>query len=482
MKKLIHDINHGVNLKKNLPLYGAEFTDVYLHYAALELTFSAFSLFDFMSGEITNDEWVSADEKKRYGDVSELLRRMLEEEKKPFSEAAYDTVAQRAQEIREEITSVMEVYTSYADHLVCYDKILDWTKFCYKSEEQLQQEINEVNEEEFLDDLMRFIFGTKDAGIRKERLRSVLREIPVQMTKGKLFEKIHQAFTLYQDGDRESLDRYVYILRSVAMLERPDESFVSDDWFRNFEEQLKSTDYAQIDETSFAHLSGQMEEATKRLRQVTDFYYLLEEMVNKIYALCLIRRHKETTTDLYTDCMDILQEVLENRFSEERLEQLEGKIEDYVERAGYLEAVLPEVRRGERELLEEIGLTADYDDYAAVVKLMSDSLFIPIEDQDNEQIVDKAVIDEVCDQLTAELSDLFRTLPRELRQAVMTMILGELPVMFKDIDECVEYFCTNLFGCQNLAKKQAALEELSQMMMEDELWNLEWSGEDDFLV
>lgn len=481
-KKRMRDISRGINLRKNLPLYGKEFVDVYLHYAALELTFSAFGFFDAMSGETADETSVSPDKTKWCGEVSQLLRRMLEEEGKPSGEAAYDAVAGQAGKLREELTAVMEAYTSYADQFLCYQYRMNQMKFRYQPEEQLQKELNEINEDDFLMRLMSYVFGVKDAGVRKERLRRVTREIPLHMTKGKLFERIHQTLALYRDGDRMALDQYVYILRSVAMLEKPDDRFISDERFRCFLGGLADADFSQMDEASYEQLRGQMDEMEQTLCYMTDFFCDLQVIVNRIYALCLLRQHNETAADIYGDCMEVLRKVLSGQFPGECLEPMEGIIESCVERAACLEAVLPEIRNHERALLDELGLTADFDGYAVIVKLLSDSMFIPLQETNDGDVVDKAVIEEVYNGYTKDLTELFGTLSREMKRVVMAIVLGELPLAFQNTEECMEYFRTNLFGCQNLSEKKAALSELAQMMEEDELWDMEWGGEDDFLV
>lgn len=44
------------------------------------------------------------------------------------------------------------------------------------------------------------------------------------------------------------------------------------------------------------------------------------------------------------------------------------------------------------------------------------------------------------------------------------------------------YATTNLFGCQNIAERKAAVSSLAHLMAEEELFDMDWSDPDDLLV
>lgn len=73
MRKLVKDIDRGIQLKKNLPVYGRALSDTYLDYAAIELTFSTYILFE----SVQEDEGISKEEKVLYEEVIEQLRHVL---------------------------------------------------------------------------------------------------------------------------------------------------------------------------------------------------------------------------------------------------------------------------------------------------------------------------------------------------------------------------------------------------------------------
>lgn len=482
VKKLLRDLSRGVNLDKNLPRYAEAFVDICYHEAVLKLTFSAYLLYEQREDGAGEGVWDSPDERKWYGETEFLLRQLLEQADKPFCAERYEDLAEQAKKLRGQITAVMEVYTSYADCLVCFDHVLDRIRFRYEEAEKQQRQMNDINEDHFIDHVMRFLFEPDDSTVRAERIQEVIREIPVYMTKNKLFSHITQTLSAYVGGDKASLERYLYILRSVSMLNQPDESVISENHVRTWIQQLFHTDFSALDETGFLEMQARMNEEAEWLNQATDLYTQLQEIVNEICALCLIRRHAENTTDLYVDCMDVLRDVTESRFQDGKLENLEGKIEHYVEASYYLDSFLPEIKNLGPDAAGKLGPGMEMDEFIMISDLLSDSLFIDLKRADGAEIVDEKMVNEAVGELTGQLSQLFGTIPREVKRTVMSMILAQLPPIFQNAEEFRTYAATNLFGCQNMAERKAAVSSLAHLMAEEELFDVEWSDPDDLLV
>ena len=100
MKQLIHELMKGKNVKSNLEKYRAISVSSYMEYAALELTFSAYT----MVQEIMEERPEPAERERRMAQsILELLgdlgRRDMDVE----------TVIPQIRELRQEITERMDV-------------------------------------------------------------------------------------------------------------------------------------------------------------------------------------------------------------------------------------------------------------------------------------------------------------------------------------------------------------------------------------
>lgn len=462
IRKLIKEIDGGINLKKNLPLYGKELADSYLNYAAVELTFSAYLLVEM----ILESDKVSEPERGIYAKELELLGKLLSDE-----EANLRQVISEAKEIREQITKIMEVYTSYTDRLICYDYALKRMRLKFSSDKKLLKEVNAMNEEEFLMRLMRFVVGNEDKSVVRERLQMLMGQLPVYITKNKLLERVSETLTLYQGSDVSALEGFVYMIRSAAMLHSPDESMVSEKEITDFLGQLEQTDFSELDAKAYEELSATMEQISAKIMNSTDIYYSLQKVTNGMIALCLARLHNQEKAETFEVCKEILAEIQKEKLDDESLVKLEGKIETYVEKTSYLEAVLFQTKSSCGNVLEELGLATQFEDSAVIANLLSDSLFIDIDKVNEEAIVDADMVKNVTEELTEELSVMLSSLQRPVKKAAMAAVLEKIPVSFSNTQEIEAYIRTNLFGCQNISEKGVVMLELEEMMSEADSWS-----------
>lgn len=458
IRKLVKDLDRGIQMRKNLPVYAEILSDTYVNYAAIELVFSAYLLAELIAdGECQPD-------KERYEKTMELLPDVLERGKEGLQEML---PAMKA--LRNQITAIMEVYTSYTDRLLCYEYVLERMKLRFSAGQKEAERVRQMDDEEFLQRLMVFLLAEKDQSIVRERLQLLMGQIPVHMTKGKLLEKVSGVLTLYQGSDAASLDEFVYMIRSAAMINHPDSSAGFDKEIEDFLERMERTEFLELDESSYQELTGQIERISEKIFEVTDFYYSLQKVVNDMYALCLARIHKEEKTEVFCLCEKALNAVVQGTQEEQNLVKLEGKIEHFVEKSSYLEAVLSEVKSSHQDILEEMGLQPEFEDYARIASLLSDSLFVDI-DAERSGVVDAEKIKKVSAELTNEFTELFQTLKKPVKRAVTALVLEKLPVDFTNAAQIEAYIRTNLLGCQDFSEKGVVMLELEKAMRDAAEW------------
>lgn len=467
-RELVKDISRGANLDKNLPAYGGCLAENIRNYAVLELTFSAC----IMSESFQEYDQISPQEKQFYEDVMELVEQAA-------GDAPDDAaLAARADELRKRITAVMEAFTSYTDHLICYEYVMERLAFRFEQQDKLAEELSGLDEEQLLNRIMMFLGVNQDKNVMWGRLQDLVSMVPVRMTKNALFDRISRAVSLYKGADRQSLDSFIYKIRSLAMLHPVEECEVPAEEIINYIDRMEHTDFSALDETAFDQLNNTIDACNRTISEVTNYFYSLQKIVNFVYALCIVRGHGSAVSVEYKDCMGILKHLKTDGYEDGRLVSLEGKIEQYVENCNLLWAVFDEIMEAHEGMLSEMGLLADMKEYQIIRKLISDSLFIDIAESRDDVIVDEALVKQVSAEITAELSDLFDRLPKVVKRAVMAQLLGGLPVEFSNGDEICEYVRTNLFGCQDRCEKAASVLGIRKMIEEEE----EWRGLNDFLV
>lgn len=462
MKKLIHDIHNGKNVKENLKVYRNQAVQTYCEYSTLELTFSAYTLLE----EIMEEKIELAE--KEHESIEAVLQSLGEIGQDTCN---YAEVAEAMKHIREKITAKMDLFTAYTDRLICYEYVLNRMELKFLSKKKLEEKCASLNEEEYLQRLSNYLFGSKDQSVIRDKLRMVISQVPVHMTKSKLFEKIGEALTLYKGGDRSSLDDFIYMIRTSAMVYEPQQYVGEYTSLETALSRLQTADYTNMTEDEYEELTQVLESAAGSVHEFTDFYYSLQKVVNGIYAICLILPYVEKESSLVGKGRVIWSRLALREYQSEMLFPLEGRIEQCVERSSYLESVLYEIKSAYKEELAELSLTSFFEDVSIVANLLSDSLFIDLDKVTEEEVADADYVQGCMEQLLDELSQKMDQLSRPVKRAVMGQILSQLPMTFQNTQEAMEYIRVNLLGCQDKAEKVIVMEMLLDLMQEEQEWS-----------
>lgn len=463
MRKLIRDIHEGKNLEKNLPAYRDQVVRVYSDYAALELTFSAYILVeeqqeeqrDLAAGEASALERV----KQALGDLG-------------GARASYGEIQESMERLREDIAAKMDFFTAYTDRLICYEYVLNRLELKYIPAKELDRELAGFNEDEYFRELMLYLFGTDDQSVVRDRVHTVIGQIPVHMTKNKLFEKIGEALTLQKGGSRQELETFLYMLRTSAMLYEPS---YEKGQYPSFEEpvsRLEQADYTSLTKEQYEELTELLAQGSQAIHELTDFYYSLQKVANCICALCrMLPFAEEEESRLLKAQRAIWCCLAKGEYREEMLTPLEGRIESCVEQSSYLESVLFEIRASYGKEVEEQGLTPFIQAAAVAANLLSDSLFIDLNPAEEGEPVTEEYLRGKQEEFFEELSDMFSRVSRPVKRAIMGKLLEKLPMFPASTEEMQEYIRVNLFGCQDRAEKCIVLMILWDLMQEEKEWN-----------
>jgi hypothetical protein len=291
-------------------------------------------------------------------------------------------------------------------------------------------------------------------------------QVPVHMTKGKLFERIGETFTLYKEQDKSALDHLIYMIRTAAMLYQP----VDCDGYPSLEKclhHLQNADYEHMEKDTYDELVSVLEAGAREIHELTDFYYGMQKVVNGVYAVCLTVPYCKTESKLMAAGRSIWRCLAKREYRAEMMMPLEGRIEKCVEDSSYLESVFYEIRNSYQEELKELDLTQFFEDFTLVTNLLSDSLFIDLAHVGEEEKADADYVKRCTDDLLEELEEHYKKLSRPVRRAVTGLILDKLPLPFQSAKEVQEYLVTNLMGCSDKAEKCVVLTLLQDLMQEE---------------
>ena len=132
-----------------------------------------------------------------------------------YLDGEYIRVLEKIDGFREQVRQEMETLVAYSDAIQIYEYAL--SRMERRFVEDLPQV--EVGEEELTGNLMRYLAADGDVTLQNQRIREILRQLPVRFTRQKYFSMVHDALTTYIGADRLGLEEEMYLLRSSSLIE-----------------------------------------------------------------------------------------------------------------------------------------------------------------------------------------------------------------------------------------------------------------------
>ncbi|MDO4268028.1 MAG: hypothetical protein Q4C73_06100 [Eubacteriales bacterium] len=367
-------------------------------------------------------------------------------------------VLSQVEQLRGRMMAAMEAVVGYTDSFMVYEYALN------RAERRFTDNLPPVSmtDEELTESLMDFIVesSSMDSG---RRVQDVIGQLPVRFTRQKFYSIVKEAMGVFEGGGRDSLDHAVYLLLTSAMAHsaQKESSLYPELWSRLSE--LKSLSFKDMTKEGFLAAQELTELAGGQLSLLSDFYQMLQEMINDLYVLCLTGKDAVRNVSEEADAEGLLsavrtfmesgeQEMPETM--EERLYALEGLQERAMEKYARLNPA-PEYAEGEdREAY--LGRCVD--------RLLSGSLFVSLEDRKEELPVTKQDVEQAAGELIAAMDPVLKESQKPVARAVMASVLSRLPVYFHSLDEVRGYIAQSLAACTDAAEKEASKDVLKKIM------------------
>ena len=475
VKKILGELKNGVE--------GAEveyintLAENYRDYASVVLTLNYYILYE------TGYEEKNYNTPELLGyiqDVNGIIRRYIVN-----NEVVDSKVINDIDEIRNNIIYKLDLLLNYTAKLYIYEYILN--RLEYNFEEPIENAKLVVNDDNFAKQVVDYIFSNNDSVVINGKIREVIGQLPVRMTKDKFFELVTEALSIYKGGKLDALNTFLDKLRSSATLTHEEE----DEEYSLLIETLEfynSIDFKNIDNETFEKAQEKYRDVNHFVRVYTDFLSDLQRCVNMTYAILLTKQIQ--TNDESCELEEIRRQILGHIcdcFSSEYTDNIDDEITSklvYIE--GIQEkshTICMQLEQAIEEDILESYIKEDNsieDNIVSFKKcglLLSTSIFIDITQDTVGQAdidVDEDLLSNKTEELIKDMKELFATKSRMYTRAVMANVLSELPVFFVNMNEVVEYVHTQISLCKNQNEKMACYAILSDIMADDDVkWNFD---------
>ena len=468
LKDISRDVLGGKQLQETLPQFLNHLANQYQTYAGVKLAMQYYSLYEAYTD--SEDSW-SRDAVEAMNRINEIIREGI---LKGCCGKEREKAIIAVDGIRRDISRRMNILTAYADIFLIYEYILNRIEYRFVGEPE------EIDDEELSRAILRYIFDTQDNFVINEKIREMIGQLPIRITKQKYYDLLQESINAYLGAEVSSLNSYLYMLRTSAMLchEEGMDTYYPKLWKQR--KKLASTDYRNLTKQGYEKAFGVLQGATLVLETESTAYLSMMEIINEIYAMLLcnayagmVQNDNETAE---STAMQIIRETSSLFSSEDSSEQslgfldwfekLEGVQEEISDQLILQEDALYETEHVHGKLAESMMLQKQLQSLIRAQKLLSNSLFADLEEQPDEIIADEDKIAEESRALLEELRILFANSDMAVCRAVIANTINKIPVFFKNHKEVMDYVRYSIERCTNRYEKAACFDIINEIISE----------------
>ncbi len=456
---MIKQLSNHQNVEENLPKYADYMQGLYRDYATVQCAMNLYTYWEQVMDK--NEESEIA---LRISDTLQTLAGRhildhLQDKREEEIKAIHD--------IREEIRNRITILTSYTDAFQIHEYIITRLEGD-PTDERLGQDLTA-----YADSLFAFAFSSDDKMVINDRLKNLLSELPVRITKNKFFDILNETFRIYIGSECRSVDEFSEMLLDAASLRFNKELAGLYPDFGKRLEAMNSVNYHEIDEGTLADLRNELDDLAEHITKETDDLLLLAEIVNSVYAYLLTDEAEAEVSKEVGYAVKVVECVLDAMANHTPIADM---AEDcFIALEGTPEKITTDVLQGEGVLttyvemdkagtLESLGLQDRFSTLEQVMLLSSNSLFAALDTEKEEpKLADEAYVKEVSEKVIHEFKNSFMTHDKLANRARMAAVFYRIPVFFNTKDEAQEYIRYAILHCNNDKELSAAMSLLDDI-------------------
>ena len=463
--KILKEIMRKKELEKNLPAYANAYINAVYEYSLIRMVLNYYTVKEVQdeTGSVIKDDYLS----KAMETIHTVLFKTLLAGDLPED---YNEIVEEIHALRESMMKQMTILTAYTDTLQIHEYVLNRIEYGVTGE-HIDVEASELAAKVF-----RYLFKDNDKVVINSKIQMVTGQLPIRMTKNRFFDYLTDTLNIYKGSEKSSVDDFVAMLKSTAILELPEGYYEAYPEIVSFIKVLENASYKELDSAAYNALMEQFAMTTDHLTELVSNYLLVMEIVNNVYAALLALPYEKSEEKGTTACIAMLKGLHDAFITEsdipevvdEGFMQIEGIQEMLGEDIMQYESILPDVMSLHEDLIGGMMLEKVYNSLSVISKLLSNSLFINLEEKETEtELADSDYINQKRDELVAMLTEFFGKHTKEVNRAVMASLFSSMPVLFNSQQEIKDYIEYSLNHCSNESELMACASILEGLMEEE---------------
>lgn len=460
MKKIVGDLLKNRNVTSGLTEYCGKFMEINNKYAYIRL---AMNYYTYYVMQQESDGIMDADYNGYFNQINDIIAKNVNGETEETQAHIHSLVG-----MRDEIIKKVKDVTCFVDKYNIYEHAMNRVEYRFKEGELPSG----YSDENFTRKLMQFIFEDEDNMMVNSKIKDVIGQLPIRMIKNKFYDMISNGLTIYNGSTKDSVQDFLYMIKSSSMLEETDTMNESYPYLFEAFEELKKIKFKDISKEQYEEVNDMLSEIAAYIDEQMDSAMMIQEILND-FLLVLYTDKCCLNDNIIKGCKEIIQDtnlLFMGKFSPKTLEEIEDM---FVMLEGEQEQLYPkltsyditdQIRSSFSEKIKELNLEKDYEIVYKLPKLNSDSIFVDMEKEEDNTLVDEDYIEKEKEKLFDSYNVLFAENEKMINRAVMSAALSELPVFFNNISELQDFIYNTLSVCSDRAEKIACIEILESIM------------------
>lgn len=462
-RTILKDIMQNRDLETNIPAYGNIYINAAYEYSLIRL------VLDYYTMKEVEDELGAGLDDYLSGVLDEIHTILFEALLSEDIRENHAEIISRVDALRDNLTKKMTLLTAYTDALQIYEYVLNRVEY------GITGETIDVEESALAAKVFQYLFSDNDKMVVNSKIQMVTGQLPIRMTKHRFFDYLTDTLNIYNGSDKSSLDDFVAMLKSTALLELPEGYGEEYKEIAKVIKVLEDTDYKALDLKQFKALMEQFSMTAAHLSGLVSNYLMVMEIINNLYAAMLAKPFENCREESVFTCVSMLKGLHDAFVSAGEIPELvdegfmiiEGRQEELGEELMQYESILPEVLGEQADTVSWMMADLIFENLDKISKLLSSSLFIDLKSSENVSgVADSEYITSRRDELVGLLTAFFEKHPKEVNRAVMASLFSGMPVLFNSQQEIKDYIEYSLNHCNSSSELMACAKILEEMMAE----------------
>lgn len=386
------------------------------------------------------------------------------------------------QEIRSSLFQKVKVLTGYEDSMEVYQLIMERER---RKNVLKAQEAAPIDAKEFTEMVIQFIFSGKESFIQSEKLKLVLKYLPVRITRTKFYDYIGQSIAKYYGTNIVDLDAFIHMVMETFYPQRI-EGYGED--FALIADQVRI-----VEQFAYSDITGEeqkqiLQQINTVLEDIDEFLNLCNYLLGIINKLLIIAYGTSLTVkELYVkepalkSVIEIFK-IIKHMLSQDeanfdisdalvmQLRNVEGIMEKWMEHVETYAGVINYAAQEYADTVEHLDMKSLFRHIKMIELLGSDNLYIDpekyLEDGTQEKEADPALINQKISEIQSFLGERTKGMDIHVKRRKMAQLMYIIPPAFNSMQEIYEYILYAIESCSDEYERISIAEEITQIMLD----------------